>query len=57
VDEEVWRQISPRKAERREIEVLREHNARLTEEIKTKDTRNRLVIEALNRTIASLRDK
>jgi hypothetical protein len=57
VNEEMWRQTSPRRAERKEIEVLREHNARLTEEIKTKDTRNRLVIDKLNRKIAELRDR
>mmetsp|Transcript_8623 Transcript_8623/g.16893 ORF Transcript_8623/g.16893 Transcript_8623/m.16893 type:complete len:375 (+) Transcript_8623:95-1219(+) len=47
---------SPRRAERKEIEILKEQNAKLAEELKTKETRNRLVVDKLNRTIARLKD-
>lgn len=48
---------SPTRAERREIEVLREQHAQMIEDMKVKDTRNRLVIDKLKRTIAKLQEK
>lgn len=48
---------SPRRAERREIEILREENVRLVEELKTKETRGRLVTEKLNKTIVKLQGR